>query len=190
MTDSNFHLEKILESANSIKSRDFKHQGIFTNALLLKPDITTLIQDGNPEEQALFSLDNNTHAKLRHKQTAVEDEKQWSFDALCEALRKLAHSYSIQGLDDKLRFYEMKWNRLNSSILHYEEVVEDGKRRLTTLASSLEERDFDNDTEERVDALIKQHEEDIHRIESEIEIKHREVSRLRIFEFYKISAFC
>lgn len=178
MADSNFHLDKILESANSINSLDFKHQGIFTNAILLKPDITTLIQDGNPEEQAMFSLDSNPQLKLRQKQSAVEDEKQWSFDALCEALRKLAHSYSIQGLDDKLKFYEMKWNRLNSSILHYEEVVEDGKRRLTTLASSLEERDFDNDTAERVDALIRQHEEDIQRIENEIDIKHREVSEI------------
>ncbi|KAL2163505.1 hypothetical protein VTH06DRAFT_5563 [Thermothelomyces fergusii] len=50
------HLEQISISCQGIDSLPFPPPKIFTNALLSKPDITTLIRDTEAHERALFSV--------------------------------------------------------------------------------------------------------------------------------------
>ncbi|KAG6056135.1 hypothetical protein E4U32_005868 [Claviceps aff. humidiphila group G2b] len=50
------HLEQIASSCQGIDALPFPPPKIFTNALLSNHDITTLIRDAEPHEQALFSV--------------------------------------------------------------------------------------------------------------------------------------
>ncbi|PHH62048.1 hypothetical protein CDD81_7604 [Ophiocordyceps australis] len=50
------HLEQIAYSCQGIDALPFPPPAIFTNALLSKHDITTLIRDTEPHERALFSV--------------------------------------------------------------------------------------------------------------------------------------
>ncbi|ODQ77179.1 hypothetical protein BABINDRAFT_163690 [Babjeviella inositovora NRRL Y-12698] len=53
---TSFHIAQINKSAESLKTLDFRKPGIFTNALLLHPEITSLIRDADEHERALYRL--------------------------------------------------------------------------------------------------------------------------------------
>ncbi|RVX75402.1 hypothetical protein B0A52_00755 [Exophiala mesophila] len=64
------HLEQISASSKSIEQLQFPSPRIFTNAILGDHEITTLIRDTEPHEQALFSVDQTAVTKSSRPSTA------------------------------------------------------------------------------------------------------------------------
>lgn len=57
-----FHLALIDEAVELLQTLEFRKPGMFTNAVLLHPEITTLIRDADEHERALYRL--NPHNKM------------------------------------------------------------------------------------------------------------------------------
>lgn len=51
-----YFLERTEQSIKSIQSLEFSKQGIFTNAIVKRPNITTLLKDPSPDEQSLYRV--------------------------------------------------------------------------------------------------------------------------------------
>jgi hypothetical protein len=63
----------INDSANSLKTLYFRPPGIFTNALIRKPDITTLLRDADSHENALYYVDEQDKPERRDGTRGVVD---------------------------------------------------------------------------------------------------------------------
>lgn len=57
MTDLAHYIGAINESSSSLKTLYFRPPGIFTNAIIQKPDITSLLRDADAHENALYQVD-------------------------------------------------------------------------------------------------------------------------------------
>lgn len=75
-------LSSINESAESLKTLYFRPPGIFTNALILKPDITTLLRDADVHESSLYNVDKNGITERKDGSRGVVDTLNYEFDQL------------------------------------------------------------------------------------------------------------
>ena len=185
-----FHLLKIAESSESIRTLDFRKPSIFTNAMLMNPEITSLIHDADLQEQALFASEYNGPHRTKISVSAGlnSDEEEWNVEVLCVAIEKLAAIYPMVGIDYRVSEYRRKWTAFNESIMKCEDIVEEQRQQLAQLNISLENREFKMDGEQRfegndlnrVDQLIRDTEEEIWRLEKEFEENQKEVSKLLI----------
>lgn len=82
MTDLLKSLEAINNSANSIKTLYFRPPGIFTNALISKPDITTLLRDADNYENSLYHVDTQGKAERVDGTRGVVDHLNDEFENL------------------------------------------------------------------------------------------------------------
>lgn len=82
MTDLLNSLEAINNSANSIKTLYFRPPGIFTNALISKPDITTLLRDADNYENSLYHVDTQGKAERVDGTRGVVDHLNDEFENL------------------------------------------------------------------------------------------------------------
>lgn len=82
MTDLLKSLETINNSANSIKTLYFRPPGIFTNALISKPDITTLLRDADNYENSLYHVDTQGKAERVDGTRGVVDHLNDEFENL------------------------------------------------------------------------------------------------------------
>lgn len=191
-----FHLLKIAEASESIRTLDFRRPGIFTNAVILKPEITSLIHDGDPQDHALFKTSANaSNSGQKHvspqkpKTTGISvdtsEMNNWNVDVFCTAVERLAAIYPVPGVEEKVASYRQRWSDLNRDILHYEDIVEEQRQQLGELNISIENRDFaDNNNQPletdpiRLAQIIQDTELEIHRLEEEVERKQSEVDQL------------
>lgn len=70
--DLNFHIFRLVETAESISSVYFRPPGVFTNAMLTKPDITSLMRDADPSEEALYATSNDPRAVLNRASSELK----------------------------------------------------------------------------------------------------------------------
>lgn len=73
-------VKSIGESAESLKTLYFSPPGIFTNALVLKPDITTLLRDADINESSLYNVNKNGIAERKDGTRGVVDALNYEFD--------------------------------------------------------------------------------------------------------------
>ncbi|ANB11439.1 hypothetical protein AWJ20_4249 [Sugiyamaella lignohabitans] len=187
-----FFTSKIKDTNASIQSIKFRRPGIFTNAVILKPEITSLIQDADNQEQALFQISGKSKQPVRvsHKPssaglpTEINSSDELSVDALCTAAERLAQIYPIEGLDSRVAYYRNKADQLNENIFKYEELVESQRRQLLKLNVTVESRGLiPEDQPKFQDAKtaaeeIRRLQEEVQNLESEISLRQQEVQNL------------
>lgn len=74
MADLQNALASLDESSNSLKTLYFRPPGIFTNALIGKPDITTLLRDADAFENALYQVDAQDRPERKDGTRGVVDQ--------------------------------------------------------------------------------------------------------------------
>lgn len=168
-----YHLRKIAESADSIDSLYFSRPGIFSNAVILKPEITSLIQDAEYRENLLFSSDGNVH----FNRVVVPDEIQhleneYDIEVLCSTAEQLLKVYPIPGAVDTIQDYRRRFIRASDNISKYEEIVEQQRRQLAYFNSSLTEELDDSSV---VEKKILQTEREIESLQQELQTRQIEV---------------
>lgn len=195
-----FHLLKIAEASESIRTLEFRRPSIFTNAVILKPEITSLIHDADPQDHSLFRTSKNASSADKHlspykpQKTASSnfDEselREWNVDVFCTAVERLVSMYPVPGVESKIASYRQRWHGLNKEILYYEDIVEEQRQQLSQLNISIENRDFEdsNNTHnnnnyendpEKLAQVIQDTELEISKLEQEVERKQSEVDQL------------
>ncbi|CAN6605197.1 hypothetical protein TRVA0_002S05248 [Trichomonascus vanleenenianus] len=184
-----FHLLKIAESAESIRSQHFKRPGVFGNTISSPPEITSLIRDADAPEYALFTT-RKTRQKVSEKSLPTTSD---NVDLICEAVEQLNALYPINGVSERVGFLRSKWQSLNESIFNYENIVEEQRQKLAELHMCIENRDYYRsssggsgnlfsdaslDDPAKVEDLIFQAEQDIANLSKELEEKQNEVNRI------------
>lgn len=82
MTGLQSALASLNESSNSLKTLYFRPPGIFTNALIGKPDITTLLRDADAFENALYQVDAQDRPERKDGTRGVVDQLNDDLDEL------------------------------------------------------------------------------------------------------------
>lgn len=169
-----YQLGKIEESAESIQSLYFHRPGIFSNSVILKPEITSLIQDAEYQEHLLFSSDGN----VRLNRIAVPDNEQRldnerNVDVLCTAIEQLIQLYPLAGVADRVADYRRRYATVCEKISVYEELVEEQRRKLALFNSNLNEEVDDSSV---IEKKIVQTERDIEDLQQELQLREEEVS--------------
>jgi hypothetical protein len=168
-----YHLRKIAESGDSIRSLYFSRPGIFSNAVILKPEITSLIQDAEYRENLLFSSDGN----VRFNRVVVPDDGQHldnecNVEVLCAAAEKLLKLYPIPGAAVTVQDYRRRYVDASEKISGFEEVVEQQRRQLASFNNSLNEELDDSSV---IEKKISQTEREIETLQQELYSRQKEV---------------
>ena len=97
-------LESINNSANSLKTLYFRPPGIFTNALISKPDITTLLRDADNYENTLYHVDPQGKAERVDGTRGVVDHLNDEFENL-----EIQQQLNSDG--NEIQNYQTEFNR-------------------------------------------------------------------------------
>lgn len=82
MAEISHYINAVNDSANSLKTLYFRPPGIFTNAIITKPAITSLLRDADSHENALYQVDTQGKPERRDGTRGVVDQLNDEFDQL------------------------------------------------------------------------------------------------------------
>ncbi|ANZ77854.1 BA75_05182T0 [Komagataella pastoris] len=139
------HLRNIQKNAKSLRTLYFKPPGIFTNAIINKPEITRLIRDSDPLERSLYTIEDgephridgvNNYAETPSDEktiikipdystqetpsTVIQLNDETEVSELLEKASDLVTRYPLEDMAAKLEAYTLKYEQLQQSIAEYE----------------------------------------------------------------------
>ncbi|KAK9478051.1 hypothetical protein V1514DRAFT_332099 [Lipomyces japonicus] len=152
-------LYSLNESSSSLSSVDFNRHENFTNAVLRRGQVTSLIRDLNPDEKQLLKIDSNKKVLLRNGTINLnsfqkskeskhgisstplrknfDDSQELDIDDICTELERLIKIYpSAIEITDRIQYFKERGKTLNQQIETHERLVDEQKIRLADLHSS------------------------------------------------------
>ncbi|KAK9375697.1 uncharacterized protein V1513DRAFT_441676 [Lipomyces chichibuensis] len=144
----------LAESAGSLSALDFSRDENFTNAVLQRVHVTSLIRDADNEEQQLLMIDTkDKRVTLRNSanlagsrivgkeigvatplKTRIDEHTEKDLAEICEELERLVKIYpSAVEIVDRINYFRERGRSLQESIDTYEQLVEEQKNLLNTL---------------------------------------------------------
>ncbi|KAK9367246.1 hypothetical protein V1509DRAFT_627419 [Lipomyces kononenkoae] len=147
-------IHSLAESAGSLSTLDFSCEEHFTNAVLRRIHVTSLIRDVDNEERQVLMIDTkDKRVMLRNradtieprivgKENAVrtplnmkvEEHMEKDITEICEELERLVKIYpSAVEIVDRINYFRERGSSLKTSIDTYEQLVEEQKNLLDTL---------------------------------------------------------
>ncbi|KAK9324774.1 hypothetical protein V1517DRAFT_316272 [Lipomyces orientalis] len=144
----------LAESAGSLSALDFSRDENFTNAVLQRVHVTSLIRDVDNEERQVLMIDKKEkRVKLRNSanlaasrmvakekggvtplKTRIEEGSEIDIDEICEDLELLVKIYpSAVEIVDRINYFKERGRALKESVNTYEQLVEERKTLLNTL---------------------------------------------------------
>lgn len=148
MSSIDYHILRIGENAESISTLYFRPPGSFTNAIILKPEITNIIRDCDESERPLFKIEDLANKKNDQNKGIYNPEITRKLDriiqlnadqsvrldgvnieTLCDAINDFAKEYPIPGITEKTSQYHKEWHKLTESISYYEKILHTQEQR-------------------------------------------------------------
>ncbi|KAK9488389.1 hypothetical protein V1527DRAFT_457822 [Lipomyces starkeyi] len=144
----------LADSAGSLSALDFSRDENFTNAVLQRVHVTSLIRDVDNEERQLLMIDTkDKRVTLRNSanvagsrivgkekgvgtplKTRIDEHTDKDLADICEALEHLVKIYpSAFEIVDRINYFRERGRSLQESIDTYEQLVEEQKNLLNTL---------------------------------------------------------
>lgn len=167
--NSEFHLQKIEKSADSIRTLYFRPPGTFSNSMLRPHDITSLIRDADDSEAVLFTLaQTNAVAKVaaaaeliktanissnldsssgspsrstKQQSTNGAAANSYNVEMLCDTVETISQTYPMSGITEKLQKYRERYSVLCQSIREFDQVVEAQREQIKVLSDELKSSD-------------------------------------------------
>ncbi|KAJ8103003.1 hypothetical protein POJ06DRAFT_246291 [Lipomyces tetrasporus] len=144
----------LAESAGSLSTLDFSRDENFTNAVLQRVHVTSLIRDVDNEERQVLMIDrkdkrimlrnsaNLAESRMVAKEkggvtplkTRIEEGSEMDIDEICEDLERLVKIYpSAVEIVDRINYFKERGRALKESVDTYEQLVDERKALLNTL---------------------------------------------------------
>ncbi|KAK9390636.1 hypothetical protein V1515DRAFT_35006 [Lipomyces mesembrius] len=144
----------LAESAGSLSALDFSRDENFTNAVLQRVHVTSLIRDVDNEERQLLMIDTkDKRVTLRNSanvagsrivgrekglgtplKTRIDEHTVKDLAEICEELEHLVKIYpSAVEIVDRINYFRERGHSLQESIDTYEQLVEEQQKLLNTL---------------------------------------------------------
>lgn len=129
--DTSFHILRLVETAESVSTVYFRPPGVFTNAMLTRPEITALMRDADPSEEALYA--NASDPKVALNKASADLNAAYSLSTagpvdvavICAAIDSVAGLYPVPaGVREKTQRLGARHDFLLASIAKQEDRIE------------------------------------------------------------------